>query len=138
MLGGIVFVLLNVRRWHASYHECVNYEDFDSVKADFDRIAELAYEHGDGNYSLGNTDVFVSDADVERIDKIISYSRSNTGNKRSLSNIRVKNGSVSFEYDAIGCGIVKTTDIKRFIKDHDTYGGMDYKKLADHWYSYFY
>ena len=36
---------------HASYSECTHYEDFDTVKADFERAAELVQKQGNGYYS---------------------------------------------------------------------------------------
>lgn len=130
---------------HASYSECTHYEDFDTVKADFERVAELANQHGNGYYSplvglskfenSGYTEYKLSDDDAQCLERVKAYCRDNTYNKHFLDGIRVKDNYVLFEYeDFIGCGIVKASATQMMFGFGS---GKGYTKLANGWYAYY-
>ena len=129
-----------------TYTECARYDDFDSVQADFESIATAAAEHGDGIYYLEKdglskldypdiTKIQTAESERDSIKQIQMYSSDNTAKR--LGNVVVKNDNIDFEYDAIGCGIVKTEDIKGFIKSFNTNNDYGYTKLAKNWYAYY-
>ena len=142
----VYFVFISEIPLSITYTECANYDDFDSVQADFERIAKIASEHGDSIYYLETnglskidnpkiTKIKIAEADQGSIKQIQMYCSDNT--TRRLSHVIVKKDNIKFEYDAIGCGIVKTTDIKSFIKSLSANNDYGYTKLAENWYAYY-
>ena len=142
----VYFVFISDIPLSITYTECANYDDFDRVQDDFERIAEIASEYGDSIYYLETnglskldypkiTELQIAEADQGSIKHIQMYCSDNT--TRRLSHIVVKKDNIEFEYDAIGCGIVKTTDIKSFIKSLSTNKEYGYTKLAENWYAYY-
>lgn len=135
---------------HVTYNECVGFDNFDSVKEDFERIGKLAKDNGEGIYSIiggellrleeksDNKQIIISNDDKKCIENIRSQSLSHTDGKRSLDEIRVKENSIAFEYGESGCGIVYTAEIRDFMKELTKSGEeYGYKKLAENWYSYY-
>lgn len=135
---------------HVTYNECVGFDNFDSAKEDFERIAKLAENNGVGIYSIisgellrfeeraDNKQISISNDAKKCINNIRSQSLSHTDGKRSIDEIRVKENSIAFEYGESGCGIVYTAAIRDFMKELTKSGEeYGYKKLAENWYSYY-
>lgn len=154
LLFGVVYIIFFTKD-HINY-KYIDYDDFDSYKDDFNRIAYVLSERGDAKYlvSYDSKDCiietanksaevdYLSSADLERIKRLSSYPLSENGSHASINEIEVKSGDVVFMLDDAGCGIVYTKDIKHFMEDYQyTYEGSpykyDYKRIDDDWYSFF-
>ncbi len=141
----IYLIFFSGFRFHISYSECAHYENYDSVKSDFEVIAEIVRKQGNGYYSVLSGLSKLENDSFERIQlgsheseclaRIKSYCRSSTNNKHWLDGIRVTDNYVMFEYeDFIGCGIIKASAIRMRLE----FGtGNGYSNLADNWYAYY-
>ena len=145
VLSLIYLVFFSGFKMYISYVECSQYDDFDSVVDDFERIVELAKKHGNGSYIIisklskrendSYKDIKLSKEDNECLKRIQKYCHENAGNKHWLDSMRVTDRYIQFEYeDFIDCGIVYTTDINSHWGFFSDYG---YTKLTKNWYAYY-
>lgn len=146
------------------YSEYGHYGNFDTVESDFQSIFQLLSDEGNHIYYIKvvNEDVEnheISDStkieltDMEKHETLNLKEIDQTHLRNILKNsdgyikhglhgfcwVEVQDGIVKFEYDAIGCGVVATSNIKNFISDLED--GSDYhwgyERLSDGWYTYY-
>lgn len=144
IIGMIYYLFFSGIILFPTYSECKNYEEFDSIEADFERIVEIVKENGNGHYIMINglskkddgvyNDINLNKNDVDKIKRIMEYSCLNTNNKWCLSDIIADDDYIRFKYDPIGCGIVKTSDISWYIKEK-TNNECGYNNLHGDWYA---
>lgn len=130
----------------AVYYECSNYNDFDEMKEDFERISDIAQQSGEGSYTMiiglqkyeennMSREITLNEEDKRRIERIRDYSIKETG-KWELSDLSVSDEYVWFWYRNIGCGIIRTSDIKQVVDKQRQFGEKyGYRKLAKNWYA---
>lgn len=156
IIGSVIMLLIwfvgfSSYTLHVSYPECVSYDDFDSVKDDFARIAELARQQGNGTYLLFSTglqklgdwdgstkyeEVPFSEEDKQRSKRIDDYCYSNA--HYGINSVRVTDDYVRFELDDfIGCGIVNASSFTMRMKYGGIFNEYGFHKLAGEWYSYY-
>ena len=144
VLSLIYFVFFSGFKMYISYVECSQYDDFDLVVYDFERVATAVKHYGNNRYFLLTTGIkkvgdtqnpkiqFNSD-ERQSIDRIKSYCYSIT--HHNLNIVESGENYIMFEYDdSLGCGIVYTTDINSHWGFFSDYG---YTKLAKNWYAYY-
>lgn len=149
--------------WYG-YSEYGHYDNFHTVESDFQSIYQLLTDERNNIYYIKIVNEDVSDKEISDSTKIelTDMEKHETLNltetdqahlrnilknsdgyiKRGLNGftwIEVQDGTVKFEYDAIGCGVVASSDIKNYISDLEN--GSDYnwgyEKLSDGWYTYY-
>lgn len=144
VLSLIYLVFFSGFKMYISYVECSQYDDFDSVVDDFERVSKAVKNNGNNRYFLLTTGIkivgdtqnpkiqFNSD-EKQSIDRIKSYCYSIT--HHNLNIVESGENYIMFEYDdGLGCGIVYTTDINSHWGFFSDYG---YTKLAKNWYAYY-
>ncbi|MDE6520604.1 MAG: hypothetical protein K2K91_09180 [Ruminococcus sp.] len=140
---------------HYSYSEYGHYDNFSTVKSDFQSVCQLLSDEGNNTYYIktvnqDTNDKKISDSTKIELTNINKHETLNliatdqTHLRNILENsdfcwIEVEDGAVSFEYDAIGCGVVATSNIKKFISDLENKADdyWEYEKLSDGWYTYY-
>lgn len=153
----------NTLRYY-SYRAYGTYENFSTYQSDFECISELVRNHGEGVYyiNIENAEgvygiqdstiitieavsssrltedeyVSMSEDELESLKTILMNSYGYDYNFTPFVWIMVTDTYVFFEYDAIGSGIVQTSNMKDVLNDLGYEGNNEvgYGKLEDDWY----
>ena len=147
------------------YREYGHYDNFNIVENDFQSICQLlSVESNDSYYYIKvvneNADdkeiadssqieltdmktkekLNISETDQKHLRNILKNSYGYVkGGLHGFCWISVQDGTVTFEYDAIGCGVVATSNIEDFISglENGSNERLGYEKLSDGWYTYY-
>lgn len=152
MIAFLIFIMTQFRLY--GYYEYGTYDDFAVYQSDFEAMKDIMLENGTGSYVIcspdsdaitgsdlsirrmeDNREVILSAEEKEQLAQIWMHSYGYEHNLDSFVWISVTEDSVFFEYDAIGCGIMYTQNIRSRIAELEEGGErFGYRKFAKGWY----